>query len=116
MLIVLNSNLTTVAVITDVILDSYMPTAKWFVGQLPTICCISLILQLCFTAKTLTNRLFSNSTKKDLFVGVHKSYFTKKLLPSTTWEVIKFFNKFRFDIISPELKMFMELLLQVIHN
>ena len=53
MLIVLNSNLTTVEVITGVILDSYMPTAKWFVGQLPTICCISLILQLCFTPKTL---------------------------------------------------------------
>ena len=51
MLIVLNSNLTTVEVITGVILDSYMPTAKWFVGQLPTICCISLILQLCFTPK-----------------------------------------------------------------
>lgn len=53
MLIVLNSNLTTVEVITGVILDSYMPTAKWFVGQVPTICCISLILQLCFTPKTL---------------------------------------------------------------
>lgn len=53
MLIVLISNLTTVEVITGVILDSYMPTAKWFVGQLPTICCISLILQLCFTPKTL---------------------------------------------------------------
>ena len=53
MLIVLNNNLTTVEVITGVILDSYMPTAKWFVGQVPTICCISLILQLCFTPKTL---------------------------------------------------------------
>ena len=29
----------------------------------------------------------------------------KKLVSSTTWKVIKFFNKFRFDIISPELKM-----------
>ena len=92
MLIVLNSNLTTVEVITGVILDSYMPTAKWFVGQIPTICCISLILQLCFTAKTLTNRLFSNSAKKDLFVGVHKSYFTKKLVSSTSWKVIEFFS------------------------
>ena len=53
MFIVLNSNLTTVEVITGVILDSYMPTAKWFVGQLPTICCTSLILQLCFTPKTI---------------------------------------------------------------